>query len=172
MRGDGQAKQEMQEARGGLETKDEELESSCAPPNFSSMLDSSSDGMPAPENLHPTMSKQSTAYTPTKKVARNTNGAGYAARGAYPNVSRDKMAGVLGVHKSSVSNMLLGRTRPSLDIALRMAKEIGVEVEELQKELVKWQVKRKAAQVAKTAKVAKVSQAGKLARRKVRQGKR
>ncbi len=75
---------------------------------------------------------------------RPRNRLGAKAKGAYPTVSRTKMAKLTGLHISTVTGILKGRQRPALRVALVMAKAIGVEIEELERELGKWQRKAKA----------------------------
>lgn len=55
--------------------------------------------------------------------------------GAYPEVSRTKLAERVGKHKSTISNILRGRTKPTLEIALVMAETMRVPVGVLDKAL-------------------------------------
>lgn len=60
---------------------------------------------------------------------------GPATLGVYPELNRTAVAGLLGVDKSTVSNILLGKSKPSLFHALTLAHEAGVTVEQLEKDL-------------------------------------
>lgn len=59
------------------------------------------------------------------------NRVGMKAKGAYPDVSRVKLAAALGKHISTVSFYLRGRIQMPFDTAVRVAGLIGVGVEEL-----------------------------------------
>ncbi len=62
-----------------------------------------------------------------------------AASGAYPHISRLKLAEALGKHVSTVSNYFSGRIGMPLDVARRAAGLIGVGLDELSGELAVWQ---------------------------------
>ncbi len=85
---------------------------------------------------------------------------GMAASGAYPHVSRLKLAQELGVHVSTVSNYFSGRIRMPLEVASRVAGLIGVGMEELGRELGKRQKARQAAVQEKRGKGKKRKGAG------------
>ena len=74
---------------------------------------------------------------------------GMVSRGAYPGVSRLKLAQALGKHVSSVSNYLSGKTPMPIELAVRMAPLVGVGLEELCRELGEWRRKWKLSRKAK-----------------------
>ena len=76
--------------------------------------------------------------TPSRAIARSTSASsrrGSEATGVYPEVSRQKLAALVGLHKSTITNIFQGRTKPDVALALRMAKEMRVEIEELERVL-------------------------------------
>jgi len=62
-------------------------------------------------------------------------GAGMKSAGLYPEVSRTKLARNLGMSVSTVSCVLSGRQKPTLELAWKMAEAIGVTVDRLAREL-------------------------------------
>jgi len=83
--------------------------------------------------------RQEPNYTPSAAVLRNEAGAGYTPTGAYNRASRRKLAEILNVHISTVSQIFRGRHKPQFSMAIRIAKELGVTPEEFLKELSWWQ---------------------------------
>ncbi len=77
------------------------------------------------------------------RVARSTdipgNRQGRKSTGLYPHISRTKLAELTGYHITTITGMLKGRTRVTLDLAVLMAREIGVTVEQLSRELARKQ---------------------------------
>lgn len=53
----------------------------------------------------------------------------------YPHISRTLLAREVGLHVSTIAGILKGRTAPSLETAVTMAKAIGVKVERLNEDL-------------------------------------
>ena len=82
------------------------------------------------------------------RVGRHPDG----ATAAYPEMRRTKLAAATGKHISTVTGMLNGRSAPKLGDAITIAREMGVTIEELDRELAG---RRKAYRQAKTAKTAK-----------------
>lgn len=97
-------------------------------------------------------------YTPHKTIERKEGAAGHAPVGAYPRVSREKLGDVLGVHKSTVSQIFRGRHRPKFEMALKMAELISVTPAELLAELEKWQKKFREKEKRKAGKAGKEAQ--------------
>ena len=81
------------------------------------------------------VSKVSAHCVPNQAVARSAgapgNRRGSGATGLYPEVDRQKLARLLGIHKSTVTNILQGRTKPNLKAAMIIAREIRVDLEAL-----------------------------------------
>jgi plasmid maintenance system antidote protein VapI len=62
-------------------------------------------------------------------------GPGVTAKGLYPEISRTKVARLLGCDPSTVTGYLAGRTKMPLERAIRFAKLAGIPVETLQRDL-------------------------------------
>jgi len=85
-------------------------------------------------------------YSPDRSVARPEKSkgirGGMVAKGAYPEVSRSKLARELGKHVSTVSFYLSGRIQMPLEVAGEVARLVGVTLEELSwtmgRERAKW----------------------------------
>lgn len=82
----------------------------------------------------------STTCNPQPHIARSSattpvNRRGSEPRGAYPEVSRTLLAAATGKHKSTVSNILRGKQRPTLAVALVMAEAMRVPITELDERL-------------------------------------
>ena len=96
--------------------------------------------------VHVTFSTSPSALAPFEnRVGRHPNG-------AYPEMSRTKLAAATGKHISTVTGMLNGRSAPKLGDAITLAREMGVTIEELYGELAKRQRVYKQAKTAKTQK--------------------
>ena len=85
------------------------------------------------------------------KVTRQTRGlpanrVGKIPVGLYPNVSRKKLGQALGMSISNASGILMGKSRVKIDVAIRMARLIGVPIEKLNADLER---QRKAYRAAK-----------------------
>jgi len=99
-------------------------------------------------------------YNPHKMIERKEGAAGHDPVGAYPRVSREKLGDVLGVHKSTVSQIFRGRHKPKFEMALKIADLMEVKPQELLAELEKWQKKFKAKE--KRAAEKRAMEAGKV----------
>ena len=75
------------------------------------------------------------AIADKKAMYRAETMQGRTARGLYPKVSRTKLAQALGLAVSTVGGYLRGRTRTPLDAATVMAREIGVPIDRLSRQL-------------------------------------
>jgi transcriptional regulator with XRE-family HTH domain len=75
------------------------------------------------------------AVTDKKSLYRAETMQGRTARGLYPKVSRTKLAQALGLAVSTVGGYLRGRTRTPLDAATIIAREIGVPIDRLSRQL-------------------------------------
>ena len=85
------------------------------------------------------------------RVGRHPDG----ATAAYPEMSRTKLAAATGKHISTVTGMLNGRSAPKLGDAITIAREMGVTIEELDRELAGRREAYRRAKTDKTAKTAK-----------------
>jgi DNA-binding XRE family transcriptional regulator len=76
-------------------------------------------------------------------VARDSNHDGSQngrqASGMYPQVSRTKLAEVTGRDVTTISQIMRGRIRPKFEVALAMARAVGVEPEQFEAD---WQRQR------------------------------
>ncbi len=96
------------------------------------------------------------------KLGRPANRVGMTSRGAYPDVSRTKLAQILELHTSTVSNYFTGRTEMPLGLAQKTAAVMGLEVGELITELMSWRRKwREARDAQEVRKPAKRKEKGK-----------
>jgi DNA-binding XRE family transcriptional regulator len=79
-------------------------------------------------------------YSP---VARDSNHDGSqngrAASGMYPQVSRTKLAQACGKDVTTISQIMRGRIRPKFEVALAVARAVGVDPEQFE---VDWQRQR------------------------------
>lgn len=90
---------------------------------------------PAPKTVKSDRSAKS-----VKSVVRQTRGipanrVGKLPEGLYPRVSRKKLALALGLHISTVSGILMGKTKVKVALAIRIAALVGVTVEKLSEDL-------------------------------------
>lgn len=78
-----------------------------------------------------------------------TNRTGRAAEGLYPTVSRTLLALHTGRHVSTITGILKGRTKCTLDLATKISRAIGVPMEKLNADLQAAQLRFAQARVAK-----------------------
>ena len=83
------------------------------------------------------MTHKGKAATVTEQngIVRVVGVAGRKSLGLYPHLSRTLIAEALGVHKSSVSGYLKGRTQVPFKKAILLARLVGVTVGRLQGDL-------------------------------------
>ena len=108
-----------------------------------------------PDSL-PAVTAPSSAPAPVPDVL--VSRPGRPTLGIYPEISRTKLANLLGCSKSWVTWMLRGQRRIPLRVAIPMAKAIGIGVEQLQRD---WDRERRAGEAAQAEAVS--AQAEKLA---------
>lgn len=100
----------------------------------------------------PTSPSTSTPPSPPSPYSRDlipSNRSGRNSTGLYPNLSRTKLAEATGLHPSTIVGLLRGRRKIPLNLALKIAAEVGVSVERLNADWEEQQRKYKAAEETK-----------------------
>ena len=73
--------------------------------------------------------------------AKPPNRQGRRATGLYPDASRSKIAELTGKHVTTITHYFNGRTRMPLEVAVQVARLLGVSVDKLTSDLSKQQLR-------------------------------